>query len=67
MKKIFTLLALMMMAPWVGWGQETFSGGTGTEDDPYQINNTEDLKTLASSTENQYTGKYPLSAHQTLT
>ena len=58
MKKIFTLMALMMMAPWVGWGQETFSGGTGTEDDPYQINNAEDLKALASSTENQYTGKY---------
>ena len=23
MKKIFTLLALMMMAPWVGWGQDS--------------------------------------------
>ena len=58
MKKIFTLIALLMMATWVGWGQETFSGGTGTENDPYQISSAEDLKTLASSTENQYTSKY---------
>ena len=58
MKKIFTVIALLMMATWVGWGQETFSGGTGTEDDPYKISSAEDLKALASSTENQYTGKY---------
>lgn len=49
MKKIFTLLVLMMMAPWVGWGQEKFSGGTGTEDDPYLISSSDDLKSLAES------------------
>ena len=49
MKKIFTLIALLMMATWVGWGQETFSGGTGTEDDPYLISSSDDLKSLAES------------------
>ena len=61
MKKIFTLIAamLLMMAPWVGWGQG-FSGGTGTENDPYLISNSDDLKSLAESVNNgePYKGKY---------
>ena len=59
MKKIFTLMVLMMMAPWVGWGQG-FSGGTGTENDPYLISNSDDLKSLAESVNNgePYKGKY---------
>ena len=59
MKKIFTLLAAMLLVPWVGWGQD-FSGGTGTENDPYLISSSDDLKSLATSVNNgePYEGKY---------
>ncbi len=59
MKKIFTLMAAMLLVPWVGWGQD-FSGGTGTENDPYLISSSDDLKSLATSVNNgePYEGKY---------
>ena len=54
--RIFTLLfAFLAMMPSVGWGQSVwdgsiatqFSGGTGTEKDPYQISNGGELAYLA--------------------
>ena len=70
MKKIFTLIALLMMATWVGWGQEVwdgtiatqFTGGSGTETDPYQISNGAELAFLAQEVNDhnsqQYDGAY---------
>lgn len=31
MKKIFTLIAAMLLVPWVGWGQETITINTAEE------------------------------------
>ncbi len=61
--RIFTLLfAFLAMMSSVGWGQgTTFSGGTGTEADPYQISSETDLKTLATTVntnKNDYKGTY---------
>ena len=54
MKKIFTLLVLMMMAPWVGWGQEVWDGTADTdwynknpEASEFTINTAEELAGLA--------------------
>ena len=55
MKKIFTLIAAMLLVPWIGWGQEVwdgtiaekFAGGSGSEFDPYQISNGAELAYLA--------------------
>ena len=54
MKKIFTLMVLMMMAPWVGWGQEVWNGTADTKwynDNPdateFTINTAEELAGLA--------------------
>ena len=54
MKKIFTLMALMMMAPWVGWGQTVWNGNTDTqwydynpEASEFTINTAEELAGLA--------------------
>ena len=63
--RIFTLLvAFLATLSGAVWGQETttaFSGGSGTDADPYQISTEEDLKTLATSVndeKNDYKGKY---------
>ena len=61
--RIFTLLvAFLAIAGNAVWGQGTsFSGGEGTEGDPYLISSAEDLKALASSVnddEEDYEGKY---------
>ena len=52
MKKIFTLIALLMMAPWVGWGQTVWNGNTDTQwyndtDDEFTITTAEELAGLA--------------------
>ena len=54
MKKIFTLIALLMMATWVGWGQEVWNGTADTDwynDNPdateFTINTAEELAGLA--------------------
>ena len=63
MKKIFTnlfLLSLMIIFSQVAVAQ-SFSGGTGTETDPYQISNAADLKTLSYDVEynqNNYSGTF---------
>ena len=63
MKKIFTnifLLALMMSVSQFA-GAQSFSGGAGTETDPYQISNAADLKQLSHDVEysqNNYAGMY---------
>lgn len=31
MKKIFTLMAVMLLVPWIGWGQETITINTAEE------------------------------------
>ena len=61
--RIFTLLvAFLAIAGNAVWGQGTsFSGGEGTEGDPYLISSAEDLKALASSVNDDkedYEGKY---------
>ena len=61
--RIFTLLvAFLAITGNAVWGQGTsFSGGEGTEGDPYLISSAEDLKALASSVnddEEDYEGKY---------
>ena len=50
MKKIFTLMALLMMATWVGWGQKVWNGTADTDwynDNPdateFTINTAEEL------------------------
>ena len=62
MKKTFILilLALMAFAP-MAWAQQQFSGGTGTETDPYLISNVNDWNTLANSVNSgisTYSGQY---------
>ena len=61
MKKTFILilLALMAFAP-MAWAQQQFSGGTGTETDPYLISNVNDWNTLADNVNdgNPYSGLY---------
>jgi len=54
MKKIFTLMALLMMATWVGWGQKVWNGTADTDwynDNPdateFTINTAEELAGLA--------------------
>lgn len=60
MKKIFTLMVLMMMAPWVGWGQEVWDGTANTDwynDNPnateFTINTAEELAGLAELVNDQ--------------
>ena len=63
MKKIFTnifVLALLMSISQFAAAQ-SFSGGAGTETDPYQISNAEDIKQLSYDVEygqNNYAGMY---------
>lgn len=54
MKKIFTLLAAMLLVPWVGWGQNVWDGSaktdwydTNPEALEFTINTAEDLAGLA--------------------
>lgn len=59
MKKV-TLFTLALTAGLSAWGQ-TFSGGTGTEADPYKIAKAEDFTELANEVNekaNSFTGKY---------
>ena len=63
MKKIFTQIFLMslMLLSAVTAGAQSFSGGTGTETDPYQISDAADLKQLSRSVAvdmNTYAGSY---------
>ena len=60
MKKIFTLIALLMMATWVGWGQKVWDGTADTDwynDNPdateFTINTAEELAGLAELVNNQ--------------
>ena len=66
--RIFTLLvAFLAIAGNAVWGQGTsFSGGEGTEGDPYVISSAENLKALASSVNDDkedYEGKYFILTH----
>ena len=66
--RIFTLLvAFLAIAGNAVWGQGTsFSGGEGTEGDPYLISSAKDLKALASSVNDDkedYEGKYFILTH----
>ncbi len=59
MKKVF-LLSLALAAGISAWGQ-TFSGGSGTEADPYKITKAEDFTELATQVNDNavsFTGKY---------
>ncbi len=59
MKKVI-LLSLALAAGISAWGQ-TFSGGTGTESDPYKITKAEDFTELATQVNDNavsFTGKY---------
>lgn len=61
-----TMLAtfLIAMTAQTAWAQTKFSGGAGTETDPYRITKADDLRELAtdvaqnSSNESAYNGKY---------
>ncbi len=59
MKRTFAALLLFaLLAPTAAWAQ--FSGGSGTEDDPYIIATTDDMDELASQVNNgnDYSGKF---------
>ena len=48
---ILILFALMTLGH-TAWAQQQFSGGTGTEDDPYQINSTDDWVQFCTNVNN---------------
>ena len=55
------VLALCMALLCLGaWADDTFSGGSGTEDDPYRISSAADMEALRDSVNsgNKYTGTY---------
>lgn len=62
MKKTITLILFALMAfGQTAWAQTTFSGGSGTEGDPYQIKTIGDLNALAddvNNNSNSYEGVY---------
>ena len=57
--KLFLLLALLAFGQ-TAWAQQQFSGGTGTEADPYQLSSATDWNTFANNVKNgnSYSGKY---------
>lgn len=62
MKKFYLLLLVALLLPAFAWGQQLFSGGDGSEGNPYKIANEQDLNTLskmvADKANNSFEGKY---------
>ena len=62
MKIMLTLFFATFLTLQLGWGiaisTPTFSGGSGTSEDPYQITTLDDLKTLSENTEYWEAGTY---------
>lgn len=59
-KRAAVLLLVMMLSATTSWADSAFSGGSGTEGDPYRIATTADLNQLATDVNggNTYSGKY---------
>lgn len=59
-RKLLALLVMVAMSSGGAWAQ-TFSGGSGTSTDPYQIKSIDDMTALATAVNNgteNYSGKY---------
>ena len=60
MKKLSLILLALIALTQGAWAQSTFSGGSGIENDPYQINSADDWNTLATNVNagTNYKGTY---------
>ena len=60
-KALFPMLILLMAATQTAWADGTFSGGSGSQAEPYLISSVEDWDALANSVNSgttTYSGKY---------
>jgi uncharacterized repeat protein (TIGR02543 family) len=59
-RRVALLLLLTLLTTATAWADSTFSGGSGTSDDPYKINTPTDLNQLAADVNSgtKYQGKY---------